>query len=95
MQYFGPFYWSVRTALQRSHIYGEFIFLGDLYSTTSRELLRGAPDSSTAKKNSFQVSIERVRERSGKQAQFQGQPIPDRQTEKKRFCMVAVLATEL
>src|SRR6218665_1568174 len=32
----------------------------DLYSTSSRKLLRGAPDSSTVKKNSFQLIIECV-----------------------------------
>jgi len=32
----------------------------DLYSTSSRKLLRGAPDSSTVKKNSFKLIIECV-----------------------------------
>src|SRR6218665_2736951 len=46
-------------------IYVSFIFsfihsFKDLYSTSSRKLLRGAPDSSTVKKNSFQLIIECV-----------------------------------
>src|SRR6218665_341202 len=32
----------------------------DLYSTSSRKLLKGAPDSSTVKKNIFQLIIECV-----------------------------------
>src|SRR6218665_1737510 len=32
----------------------------DLYSTSSRKLLRGDPDSSTVKRNSFQLIIECV-----------------------------------
>ena len=35
----------------------------DLYSTSSRKLLRGAPDYSTFKKNSFQVIVESFRKR--------------------------------
>ena len=49
-----------------------------LYSTSSRELLRGAPDSSTVKKNSFQALIECVREWSREQAQLKRKAIPYR-----------------
>src|SRR5688572_12945457 len=71
-----------------------FIHIEHLYSAPSRKLLRGAPDSSTAKKNSFKVSKERGREGPRNKAKLQSEAIPGRgtPTEKARFCIVEVRA---
>jgi len=42
-----------------------FIHLGDLYSTSSRLLLRNAADPCAAKKNSFQARVESARMNPG------------------------------
>ena len=49
-----------------------------LYSTPSRKLLRGAPNSSTAKKNSLKVRKEYRREGPGKEVKLQREAIPGR-----------------
>ena len=53
-----------------SHIHS-FIHIEHLYSAPSRKLLRGAPNSSTAKKNSLKVRKEHRREGPGKEAKLQ------------------------
>src|SRR6218665_3164276 len=53
-----------------------FIHYMDLYSTSSRLLLRSAPDSSTAKKSSITARVEFVRLNPGEQSQCQWKPIP-------------------
>ena len=55
-----------------------FIHYRDLYSTPSWLLLRSALEPSTAKKDSFEVRIERIRTDSEEQTQHQDEPVPDR-----------------
>src|SRR6218665_2449389 len=55
-----------------------FIHYGDLYSTSSRLLLRSAPDPCTAKKKSFEAGVECVRKNPGEQSLHQRKPIPHR-----------------
>src|SRR6218665_471058 len=43
-----------------------FIHYGDLYSASSRLLLRNAPDPCTAKKNSFEAGVVEARARKSK-----------------------------
>src|SRR6218665_1936826 len=50
----------------------------NLYSASSRLLLRSTPDSSTAKKSSFKARVEYVRVNPGEQSQCQWKPIPSR-----------------
>src|ERR1043165_6544156 len=57
-----------------------FIHIKHLYSAPSRKLLRGAPDSSTAKKSSFKVRKEHRRESPRKEAKLQREAIPGRGT---------------
>ena len=55
-----------------------FIHYGDLYSASSRLLLRSAPDPCTAKKKSFEARVECVRKNPGEQSLRQRKPIPHR-----------------
>src|SRR6218665_1266155 len=55
-----------------------FIHYGDLYSASSRLLLRSAPDPCTAKKKSFKARVECVRKNPGEQSLRQRTPIPHR-----------------
>jgi len=55
-----------------------FIHYGDLYSASSRLLLRSAPDPFTAKKKSFEARVECVRKNPGEQSLQQRKPIPHR-----------------
>src|SRR6218665_2687002 len=55
-----------------------FIHYGDLYSASSRLLLRSAPDPCTAKKTSFEAGVECVRKNPGEQSLRQRKPIPHR-----------------
>src|SRR6218665_1721663 len=55
-----------------------FIHYVDLYSASSRLLLRSAPDFRKAKKRSFRARIECVRVNPGEQLQCKWKPIPDR-----------------
>src|SRR6218665_958071 len=48
-----------------------FIHYVDLYSASSRSLLKSAPDSSTAKNSSFKARVECVRVNPGVQSQCQ------------------------
>ena len=66
----------------------------NLYSAPSRGLLRGAPDSSTAKKYSFESNEKRFSKSPREQAQLKGSPFQTTgpTTEKARFCIVAVRA---
>src|SRR6218665_3028047 len=50
----------------------------NLYSASSRLLLRSAPDPSTAKKSSFKGRVECVRVNPGEQSHCQWKPIPNR-----------------
>ena len=52
-----------------------FIHYGDLYSASSRLLLRSAPDPCTAKKKSFEARVECVRKNPGEQSLHQRKPI--------------------
>src|SRR6218665_678960 len=53
-----------------------FIYYEDLYSASSRLLLRSVPDPCTAKKNSFQARVECVGKNHGDQTLCQRKPIP-------------------
>src|SRR5688572_2623877 len=62
------------------YVVHSFIHIEHLYSAPSRKLFRGAPDSSTDKKNSFKVSKERGREGPRNKAKLQREAIPGRGT---------------
>src|SRR6218665_1086504 len=51
-----------------------FIHYGDLYSASSRLLLRSAPDPCTAKKKSFEAGVECVRKNPGSNRCAKGSP---------------------
>ena len=55
-----------------------FIHYEDLYSASSRLLLRSAPDPYTAKKKSFGARVKCVRKNPGEQSLRQRKPIPHR-----------------
>src|SRR6218665_2025223 len=57
-----------------------FIHIEHLYSASSRELFRGAPDSSTAEKSSLKVIEKRRWQGSRENPKFRREPIPDRGT---------------
>src|SRR5205809_878698 len=67
-----------------------FIHIEHLYSVPSRKLLRGAPDSSTAKKNSFKVRKLRRREGHRKEAKLQREAIPGRGTHHRESASMSV-----
>src|SRR6218665_279505 len=71
-----------------SFIYSFIHSFKDLYSTSSRKLLRGASDSSTVKKNSFQLNVSesvlgRRRSAGGRLFHTVGAT-----TEQARLCMI-------
>src|SRR6218665_1606183 len=51
-----------------------FIHYGDLYSASSRLILRSAPDPCTAKKKSFEAGVECVRKNPGSNRCAKGSP---------------------
>src|SRR6218665_628241 len=55
-----------------------FIHYGDLYSASSRLLLRSAPNPCMAKKNNFQARVECFGKNPGEQSLCQRKPIPHR-----------------
>ena len=71
-----------------------FIHYEDLYSGSSRLLLKSAPDPSTANKNSFKATVECVIMDPGEQSLCQRKSIPHGRptTENARVCLVEVRA---
>ena len=83
-----------RRAVNKAKFIHSFIHIEHLYSASSRELLRDAPDSSTAKKSSLKVrknagdkALGKIRSWEGSQFQIEGPT-----TEKARLCLVEVRA---
>ena len=70
-----------------------FIHYMDLYSASSRLLLRSAPDSSTAKRSSFKARVRCVRMNPGEQSQCQWKPIPNRGAYHQEFTSLASWST--
>ena len=77
--------------LQHSFIHS---FILSIYSASSRELLRGTPDSSTAKKSSLKLRKNAGDKALGKILSWEGSPfqIEGPTTEKARFCLAEVRA---
>src|SRR6218665_104288 len=61
-----------------------FIHYGDLYSASSRLLLKNAPDPCTTIKDSFQARVECARKNPGEQSKCQWKPIPHRGANKRK-----------
>ena len=55
-----------------------FIHYGNLYSASSRLILRSAPDPCTAKKESLEARVKCVGKNPGEQSLRQRKPIPHR-----------------
>src|SRR6218665_3992435 len=79
--YFSSYqYWLCDLIIPGRNFIHLFIHYGDLYSASSRLLLRSAPYPCTAKKKSFEARVECVRKNPGKQSLRQRKPIPHRWT---------------
>lgn len=89
--------WRHKTAYSRNTVNYFNLFINsfdDLYRASLSKLLRGAPDLSTIKTNSFGVLIERVKKVSqvGGAAQEGDHSIPSGPPHKSRLCMIELWA---
>src|SRR6218665_191655 len=71
-------YKAAETIAKTQAFIHSFIHYRDLYSASSRLLLRSAPNPCTAKKKSFEAGVECVRKKHGEQSLRQRKPIPHR-----------------